>query len=49
MCGSEEVWVPLKDVLPMVDPSDVVIGGWDISAMNLADAMSRAAVFEYDL
>ena len=33
----------------MVNPCDVVIGGWDISSMNLAAAMSRASVFEYDL
>jgi myo-inositol-1-phosphate synthase len=47
--GTEEVYVPFKDVLPMVDPCDVVIGGWDISKMNLADAMRRAEVFEFDL
>jgi myo-inositol-1-phosphate synthase len=47
--GVEEIYVPLGDVLPMVNPCDVVIGGWDISSMNLAAAMSRASVFEYDL
>jgi myo-inositol-1-phosphate synthase len=47
--GSQEIFVPLKDVLPTVDPRDIVISGWDISKMNLADAMSRASVFEYDL
>jgi myo-inositol-1-phosphate synthase len=36
------VYVPLHDVLPMVNPNDVVLGGWDISSMNLADAMARA-------
>jgi len=26
----------------MVNPNDVVLGGWDISSINLADAMARA-------
>ena len=30
----EDVYLPIKDLLPMVNPSDVVIGGWDISGMN---------------
>lgn len=42
----KEVNVPFHDILPMVHPNDLVIGGWDISAMNLADAMDRAAVLE---
>lgn len=43
---SKDVNVPFHDVLPMVHPDDFVIGGWDISGMNLADAMDRAAVLE---
>ncbi|KAI1344657.1 myo-inositol-phosphate synthase [Xylariaceae sp. FL0016] len=42
----KEVNIPFHDVLPMVHPNDLVIGGWDISKMNLADAMDRAAVLE---
>ncbi|KAI1465944.1 myo-inositol-1-phosphate synthase [Daldinia caldariorum] len=42
----QEVNIPFHDVLPMVHPNDLVIGGWDISSMNLADAMDRAAVLE---
>jgi myo-inositol-1-phosphate synthase len=45
----KEVYVPLKDLLPMVNPNDLVLGGWDISQMNLADAMDRAGVLDYDL
>jgi len=30
----------------MVHPSDLAIGGWDISSMNLAEAMDRAQVLE---
>lgn len=43
---SKDVNIPFHDVLPMVHPNDLVIGGWDISSMNLAEAMDRAAVLE---
>ena len=42
----KEINIPFHDVLPMVHPNDLVIGGWDISGMNLAEAMDRAAVLE---
>ena len=42
----KEINIPFHDVLPMVHPNDLVIGGWDISGMNLSDAMDRAAVLE---
>lgn len=42
----EDVYAPLSSVLPMVDPNDIVVDGWDISALNLADAMERARVLE---
>merc|ERR1719424_1231278 len=41
-----EVFAPINKVLPMVHPNDLVIGGWDISDMNMADALKRAQVFE---
>jgi myo-inositol-1-phosphate synthase len=41
--------VMFNDILPMVNPNDMVIGGWDISSMNLGDAMDRAEVFDRDL
>ena len=41
-----EVNIPFHEILPMVHPNDLAIGGWDISSMNLADAMDRAAVLE---
>ncbi|KAK3378100.1 myo-inositol-1-phosphate synthase [Podospora didyma] len=41
-----DVNIPFHDVLPMVHPNDLVIGGWDISSLNLAAAMDRAAVLE---
>lgn len=45
----KEVNVPFHNILPMVHPNDLVIGGWDISALNLAEAMDRAAVLEPSL
>ncbi|KAL8761699.1 MAG: hypothetical protein Q9184_002203 [Pyrenodesmia sp. 2 TL-2023] len=42
----KEIHVPFHNVLPMVHPNDLVIGGWDISGMDLAQAMDRAAVLE---
>lgn len=45
----DDVYVPLSDVLPMVHPNDLVVGGWDISALPLDGAMRRAKVLEYDL
>ncbi|KFH44772.1 Inositol-3-phosphate synthase-like protein [Hapsidospora chrysogenum ATCC 11550] len=43
---SREINIPFSQVLPMVHPNDLVIGGWDISKMNMADAMDRAQVLE---
>jgi len=47
--NGDDVYVPFAEVLPMVNPNDLAIGGWDINNMNLADAMDRAQVLEYDL
>lgn len=45
----KEVYMRLKEVFPLLDPTKLVFGGWDINNSNLADAMKRAEVFEYDL
>jgi len=47
--NGEECYVPLKSLLPMVEPEDIVLGGWDISSANLADAMKRSKVYEPEL
>jgi len=47
--NGEEVHVPFKSLMPLANPNDVVIDGWDISNVNLADAMARAKVLDYDL
>ena len=43
------VYTPMKNMLPMVDPSNVVWGGWDINSMNLGDAMKRSKVLDVTL
>lgn len=42
----EDVNIPLQSMLPMTHPNDLVIGGWDISSMDLSAAMDRAQVLE---
>ncbi|KAJ7127107.1 hypothetical protein C8R44DRAFT_780420 [Mycena epipterygia] len=45
----QDVHVPISDVLPMVHPNDLVLGGWDISGLSMDKAMERARVLDYDL
>lgn len=42
-CG-KDVHVPLKSLVPMINPNDLEIDGWDISCMDLGQAMKRAKV-----
>ena len=42
----EEMHVPFQKLLPMAHPNDLVVGGWDISGMDMAAAMDRAQVLE---
>lgn len=44
-----DVYAPLHRLVPMVNPDDLVLGGWDISDRNIADAMDDAKVLEPDL
>mmetsp|Transcript_8744 Transcript_8744/g.12714 ORF Transcript_8744/g.12714 Transcript_8744/m.12714 type:complete len:533 (-) Transcript_8744:122-1720(-) len=43
------VYTPMNNMLPMVNPNEIVWGGWDISGMNLGDAMKRSKVLDVDL
>ncbi|KAJ7246453.1 hypothetical protein C8J57DRAFT_1081474 [Mycena rebaudengoi] len=45
----KDVHVPISDVLPMVHPDDLVLGGWDISGLPMEKAMERAQVLDWDL
>lgn len=47
--SQEDVYVPMSWMLPMVNPDDIEIDGWDISNMNLAEAMQRAKVLDVNL
>jgi len=47
--NGKQVVVPLNKLIPMVDPNDLVIGGWDISSANMWEASLRACVMEPDL
>lgn len=42
----KEINIPFHDILPMVHPNDLVLGGWDISGLDLAAAMDRACVLQ---
>jgi len=45
----EDVYVPFSSLLPTAHPNDMVFGGWDINGANLAEAMERAQVLDYEL
>jgi len=47
--SGEQVYIPFNSILPMVNPNNIIIGGWDISSLNLSASMKRAEVLEYDL
>ena len=42
----QDVYKPIKDLAPMVDPCDFVISGWDITGADLYQAAKRARVLE---
>lgn len=44
--AGKEVFAPIFQLAPFVDPKNLVIGGWDISSLNLADSCDRAMVLE---
>lgn len=44
-----DVFVPFKDILPMMDPSSFIVHGWDINNSNMAEAIERSQVLQYDL
>lgn len=48
-CNGNDFYVPMNSLLPMVHPNDLVIGGWDISNLNMGDAMKRAQVLDVTL
>lgn len=45
----EDIFVPMSRVLPLVNPNDLVVSGWDISGVGMDEAMKRACVLDVDL
>lgn len=45
----KDVYLPMRDFLPMANPDDIIVDGWDISSLNLGDAMKRAMVLDVNL
>ena len=41
-----DVYKPIKELLPMANPVDFNVYGWDISKQNLYEAVKRAHVLE---
>ena len=39
----------MSNMLPLLNPNDIVWGGWDINSLNLGEAMKRSKVLDYDL
>lgn len=44
-----DIYVPISNMLPMMNPDNIEIDGWDISNVNLAEAMARAKVLDVNL
>ena len=42
----QDVHKPVKELLPMANPVDFEVGGWDISGLNLYEAALRSRVLE---
>ena len=45
----EDIYMGIKDLLPMVNPNDLVIGGWDINDADMYSATIAAKVLEPDM
>ncbi len=44
--GIEDVYTPIKDLLPTVNPAEWEVSGWDINGLDLFGACKRAKVLE---
>lgn len=47
--SGKDVYVPMNELVPMVHPDSIAVDGWDISSVNLGDAMRRAKVLDVNL
>lgn len=44
-----DIYAPFSSFLPLINPSEMPISGWDISSFSLSQAIRRACVLEPDL
>jgi myo-inositol-1-phosphate synthase len=44
--GGADIYAPVSALLPLLRPSDIVLGGWDVSGEDLATAARAARVLE---
>ncbi|CAG9807938.1 unnamed protein product [Chironomus riparius] len=47
--NSKDVYIPMNEIVPMVNPNDIYVDGWDISSLNIGDSMKRAKVLDINL
>lgn len=44
--AGNDKYVGMNELVPMVDPNDIILDGWDISSLNLAESMERSQVLD---
>ena len=42
----KDVWMPVKDIVPMVNPDNFLVHGWDINDADMYEACKRSQVLE---
>lgn len=47
--SGKDFYVPMNQIIPMVNPDDIILDGWDISSLDLGESMKRAKVLEVAL
>lgn len=45
----KDVYMPMNEMIPMANPNDIIVDGWDISSYNIGEAMRRAKVLDVNL
>lgn len=47
--NGNDVYAPFNSLLPMINPNDILVSGWDINKADMEEAVKRSHVLEYDL
>lgn len=45
----QDVYIPMNQFVPMINPDNILVDGWDISNVNIGEAMRRAEVLDVAL